>query len=157
MANNDNNKILMTQEGADELKKELEELRGKKRSKAVDRLQSAREMGDLSENSEYASARQDLDFIDERIEEIEDKLRRVKIVSRIKSGKTVNIGSTVTLKTGKKVVAYSIVGEGESDLSENKISHNSPVGSAVMNKRVGDIVEVEAPAGEIKYTIQKVE
>ena len=147
----------MTQQGLDELKKELEELRGKKRTKAVDRLQTAREMGDLSENSEYASARQDLDFIDEQIEESEDKLRRAKVVSKSKSGKTINIGSTITLKTGKKSVTYSIVGEGESEPSENKISHNSPVGAAVMGKQKGDIVQVNAPAGQVKYTIEKVE
>ena len=157
MTSNDNDKILMTQQGLDELKKELEELRGKKRTKAVDRLQTAREMGDLSENSEYASARQDLDFIDEQIEESEDKLRRAKVVSKSKSGKTINIGSTITLKTGKKSVTYSIVGEGESEPSENKISHNSPVGAAVMGKQKGDIVQVNAPAGQVKYTIEKVE
>jgi transcription elongation factor GreA len=155
MAKKDNDdQILMTQQGKDELIKELDELRSKKRPRAVDRLQTAREMGDLSENSEYASARQDLDFIDERIEEFEEKLRRVKVVSKNKSGRTVSIGSTVILKKDNTVTTYSIVGEGESDPSSNKISHNSPVGEALKNKRVGDAVRVNAPAGEIKYTIQ---
>jgi transcription elongation factor GreA len=158
MAKQDNHdKILMTQEGLNELKKELDELRSQKRPKAVDRLQTAREMGDLSENSEYTSARQDLDFMDERIEELEEKLRHAKVVSKSKTGKTVSFGSKATLKTGNQTVVYTIVGEGESDPAENKISHNSPLGEAVMDKRAGDSVQVNAPAGKVEYTVVKVE
>lgn len=150
-------KILMTQEGLSELEEELRELKEKKRPKAVDRLQAARDMGDLTENGEYSSARQDLEFIDERIVEFEEKLRNVEVVAKSKKGKTVGIGSTITLKTGNSKVVYAVVGEGEADPAENKISHNSPIGKAVMGKKAWDEVKVNAPAGIIKYTIKKIE
>jgi transcription elongation factor GreA len=157
MAKDKNSKeILMTQEGLQELKEELRILDKEKRPKAVERLKAARELGDLKENSEYSSARLDLDYIDERIAELKEKLRRAKVVLRNKSRKTINIGSKVTLETNKKKVNYTIVGEEEADPREKKISHLSPLGEAILGKRVGDKVQVDAPAGKIRYNIKEI-
>lgn len=150
-------KILMTQDGLTELKAELEELREAKRPKAVDRLQAAREMGDLTENGEYASAGQDLAFIDGRIAEIEDIIRHAEVVSKSRAKKSVKIGSKVILKAGRKKVHYTVVGEWEADPKERKISHNSPLGKALLDKKVGEAVEVNAPAGKIKYVVKEIE
>lgn len=157
MAKKKDDKFLVTQKGLDELKEELEELEKVKRPKAVDRLQSAREMGDLTENGEYMSARQDLEFLDEQIEEIKEKLRHAKVVVKSKTKKTVGIGSKVTLFVGKKKVVYTVVGEGEADPAENKISHKSPLGEAILGKKVGDSGHAQVPVGKLKYTIKKIE
>lgn len=147
----------MTQDGLTELKAELKELREAKRPRAVDRLQAAREMGDLTENGEYASAGQDLAFIDGRIAEIEDITRHAQVVLKSRARKSVKIGSKVILQAGEKNVHYIVVGEWEADPKERKISHNSPLGKALMNKKVGDTVEVNAPVGKIKYIVKDIE
>lgn len=155
--NHQDHKILMTQEGFNELEKELKVLVEKKRPKAVDRLETAREMGDLAENSEYASAVEDLTFIDGKISEIEEIIRHAEIVAKSHAQKTVRIGSQVHLTANGKEVHYTVVGEWEADPKERKISHNSPLGKAIMGKKIGDVIEVEAPVGKIKYEIKKLQ
>lgn len=148
-------KIYLTQAGLDELKKEHAELNTVRRPEVVERVSSARDQGDLSENAEYHAAREELSFIDGRIDELEELLKNVVIIQDTK-GSTVALGSKVTLKVNGKDEAYSVVGEWEADPRERKISHESPLGKALIGKKIGETVEVEAPAGKITYTVVSV-
>lgn len=134
------------------MKKEYDQLVNEKRPDAVTRLSNARSQGDLTENSEYAAAKQDLAFIDGRIAELEIVLHEAKVISS-HSTKKVDVGCKVTLVIGKKREIFTIVGEWEADPLQKKISHSSPLGKALIGKKVGEQVEVEAPAGKINYKI----
>lgn len=153
----DDKKIYLTKEGLAELKKEHEELSHTKRPDVLERVSQARNLGDLSENGEYIAAREELSFIDGRIEEIEILLKQVTIIdektSRGSGKKIVKLGSTITLKKDGKKELFTLVGEWEADPMEKKISHESPLGKALLGKQIGEKVEVEAPAGKILYTI----
>src|SRR3990167_4164663 len=149
-------RVLLTKEGLAQLKAEYEELVQKKRPDAVSRLSDARDLGDLSENSEYAAAKQDLAFIDGRIAELEEILHSAKVITN--HGKSyVDVGCKVTLHGNGKKDMFTVVGEWEADPTEKKISHESPLGRALMGKKSGDSVEVEAPAGKILYKILHIE
>lgn len=151
-----NNKILLTKEGLAELKAEHDALVNVKRPEAVARLAAARELGDLSENSEYAAAKQDLSFMDGRILELEEILHGAKIITS--HGKShVDVGCRVQLHVNGKKEEFHLVGEWEADPMQKKISHESPLGKALMGKKVGEKVEVEAPAGKILYKILHIE
>lgn len=156
MDNMDNQIVQVTKNGLEELEKELTELTKVKRPAAVDRVQRAREFGDLSENSEYHAAREELNFIDGRIEELTDITNRARVVVQKKSNDEVGIGCKVTVKTNGQAYIFSVVGEWEANPAEKKISHDSPLGKALMGKKVGDKVEVEAPAGMMMYEIKKI-
>lgn len=149
-------KILVTRDGLAELKKEYDELLNKKRPDMVARLAAARNQGDLSENSEYTAAKQDLAFIDGRIVELESVLHDAKVVSTHSRTK-VDVGCKVTLHIDGKKEVFSIVGEWEADPMQKKISHSSPIGKALLGKRVGEKVEVIAPVGKILYKILSIE
>lgn len=149
-------KIYLTATGLEELKKEYDELVHKKRPEIVRRLSAAREMGDLSENAEYTAAREELAFIDGRIEELELMLKQVIVIEEKSSkGKShiVELGSKVTVKIAGKEELFAVVGEWEADPTAKKISHESPLGKALMGKSIGDEIEVKAPAGKMIYTI----
>lgn len=148
--------ILLTKEGLEELKKEHENLLGLKRPGLVTRLAEARSQGDLAENSEYTAAKQDLAFVDGRIAELELIIHEAKVVVS-HSKKAVDVGCQVTLHIGKKKEVYTIVGEWEANPMQKKISHSSPLGKALLGKRVGEAVEVEAPIGTIIYKIINIE
>ncbi len=148
-----NNKVLLTKEGLEELKREYDTLANQKRPEAVKRLSDARELGDLSENSEYAAAKQDLSFIDGRIIELEEIIHGAKLISATHTKSQVDVGCKVTLHINGKKDEFMLVGEWEADPTQKKISHESPLGKALMGKRVGDKVEVEAPAGKIVYKV----
>lgn len=148
--------VLLTKQGLDELKAEHAQIIKIKRPAAVKRLADARDQGDLSENSEYAAAKQDLAFIDGRIAELEDIIHGAKVVTN-HSNKNVDIGCKVTVNIGSKKEVFHIVGEWEVDIQDKKISHESPLGKALMGKKVGDSAEVEAPAGKIVYKILSIE
>lgn len=152
-----NKKIYLTEEGLADLKKEHEGLIKAKRPEVLTRVSAARDLGDLSENAEYAAAREELSFIDGRIDEIEELLKQVTIIHEEKgkgNGKrVVKLGSTVTLHIGGKKEVFTLVGEWEADPNEKKISHESPLGKALLGKKIGEKIEVEAPAGKIRYTI----
>ena len=148
--------VVLTKEGLTELKAEYEELIQVKRPAAVERLANAREQGDLSENSEYTDAKQNLAFIDGRIMELEEVLHGVKVVTRHTKG-SVDVGCKVTLHINGKKEVFTIVGEWEADPMTKKISHESPLGKALLGKKVGDRVEVEAPAGRVLYKILHIE
>lgn len=148
--------ILLTKEGLEELKKEHENLLGLKRPGLVTRLAEARSQGDLAENSEYTAAKQDLAFVDGRIAELELIIHEAKVVVS-HSKKAVDVGCQVTLHIGKKKEVYTIVGEWEANPMQKKISHSSPLGKALLGKRVGEAVEVDAPVGTIIYKIIHIE
>lgn len=154
-------KIYLTRAGMEELKHEYEQLSKVKRTDVVNRVAQARSMGDLSENAEYVAAREELSFIDGRIDEIETLLKNASIIHEDhrtgKSKKTVKLGSKVTLHHQRKKDTYTLVGEWEADPGNKKISHESPLGKALLGKEVGQKVEVEAPAGKILYTVLSVE
>jgi transcription elongation factor GreA len=148
-------KIFLTQKGFEDLKSEYKDLLEKKRPEVVERLSAAREMGDLSENAEYTAAREELSFIDGRLDELEGLLKGVEIISDAKAqgAKAVDLGSEVKVKANGKEVLFTVVGEWEADPAEKKISHESPLGKALLGKAVGDEIEVEAPAGKMVYTV----
>lgn len=149
-------KIYLTKEGLAELKKEHEELTKVKRPDILMRVSDARNLGDLSENAEYVAAREELSFIDGRIEELNELLKQASLINdghSKKSGSTVRLGSTVTLDLKGKKDSFTVVGEWEADPMEKKISHESPLGKALLGKQRGEKVEVEAPAGKILYTV----
>ena len=141
----------ITDEGKAELEAELAELKSR-RGDIADKIAEARDFGDLSENAEYDSAREEQGLVESRIAEIEDILLNAELIKA--SSKTkVALGSKVELKTGKKTVVYSIVGPVEADPLEGKISNESPIGEALMGKKVGDKVTITTPKGEITYEI----
>lgn len=141
----------ITEEGKQELEAELEELKSR-RGGIADKIAEARDFGDLSENAEYDSAREEQGLVESRIAEIEDILLNAELIKA--GGKTkVSLGSKVELKTGKKTVMYTVVGPVEADPLEGKISNESPIGLALMSKKVGDKVTIKTPKGEIEYEI----
>ena len=150
----DSKKIYITKTGLVDLQKEHDELAKVKRPEVVSRVTDARNQGDLSENAEYVAAREELAFIDGRIDELEEMLKQVSLIEeKTNSSSTVDLGSEVTLKIDGNNEIYRVVGEWEADPAEKKISHESPLGKALIGKRVGETVEVQAPAGKIIYTV----
>lgn len=147
-------KIYLTKEGLEELKKEFEHITKKKRPEVLERVSQARNMGDLSENAEYAAAREELSFIDGRLDELEELIRQANIIHEVpKKGSEIKLGSKVTLHVGGKKEEFLVVGEWEADPTAKKISHESPLGKALLGKKVKDKVEVAAPAGKVVYTV----
>lgn len=151
------NHLKLTKQGLDGLKIELIDLRDVKRPKLVERLSYARSQGDLSENSDYQSAKEELEFLDGRIDELTEVVKTAEVVSTNAKNSGVGVGTKVTVKINGSKVVFDIVGEWEADPVNKKISHESPLGLALSGKRVGDKVEVEAPAGKIQYEILAVE
>ena len=146
-------KTQLTQKGYDDLKIEHQDLLKTKKPKSIDRLSKARSMGDLAENSEYAAAKEELAFVDGRIREIEGILNNVEIIANNNTGDQIQIGSSVTVEVNGKNELFQIVGEFEADPMNKKLSQNSPIGQALINKKVGDLVEVNIPAGKVQYKI----
>jgi transcription elongation factor GreA len=147
----------LTREGEAKLIAELEELKGPRREELAQRLRSAIQMGDLSENADYHKAKEDQGFLEGRIQEIEAILRNSAIIEKTDSD-SVSIGSHVTIQEEDfDPETYHIVGPAEADPRNGKISHESPIGIALMNKKVGDVAEANTPGGKIKFKIIKVE
>jgi len=142
----------ITASGLDQLKAELADLVDVRRPQLVDRLSFARSLGDLSENSDYQSAKEELAFTDGRIAELEELVKNAKVVNPV-IGNLVDFGNSVTVEVNGAKVVFQIVGEWEANPAQKKISHTSPLGSALIGRKVGEKVEVEAPAGKILYTI----
>lgn len=147
--------IYLTKEGIEKLRQELDHLKGTARKELAERLRSAIEMGDLSENADYTKAKEDQAFMEGRIQELEETLKHAKV---IKTGDNesgiVKIGSRVTVKEeGYPKEAFHIVGSKEADPKNGKISYESPIGKSLLNHREGDIVRVETPAGYTNFKI----
>ena len=153
----DNEKeVLLTQEGYDNLEKELEYLTTEKRAEIAERIKIALGFGDLSENSEYDEAKNAQAANETKIAELENKLRYAKIIDESEiDTKTVQVGNIVKVLDMEfnEEVSYTIVGSTEVDLSQNKISNESPIGAALMGAKKGQIVDVQAPAGVMQYKI----
>lgn len=148
----------LTQEGANKLKAELEELKGPRREEISQRLRSAIQMGDLSENADYQKAKEDQGFLEGRIQEIEYTLRNVVIIEDKVDRDVVSVGNRVTIQEGKlSPETYHVVGAREADPRNGRISNESPIGQALMDHKVGDVVEAETPGGKIKFKILKIE
>src|SRR5690554_3635026 len=126
-----NRKVQVTKQGLEELNTELHELKNVKRPKIVERLEYARSQGDLSENSDYQNAKDELDFLDGRIDELERVLGNAEVVETDNSSDKVNVGTKVTLKVNGHEHVYRLVGEWEADPMNKKISHESPLGQAL--------------------------
>ncbi|HET8884111.1 MAG TPA: transcription elongation factor GreA [Candidatus Saccharimonadales bacterium] len=144
----------ITDAGKRELEAELAELVGR-RGAIADKIAEARDFGDLSENAEYDSAREEQGLVESRIAEIEDILLNAELIKAVKSSKIV-LGSKVELKAGKKVTTYSVVGPVEADPLEGKISNESPLGEALMGKKVGDSATITTQKGEMTYQISAI-
>lgn len=148
--------VLLTQEGYDNLEKELEFLTTEKRAEIAERIKIALGFGDLSENSEYDEAKNAQAANETKIAELENKLRYAKIIDESEiDTKTVQVGNTVKVLDMEfnEEESYTIVGSTEVDLAQNKISNESPIGAALMGAKKGQVVEAQAPAGVIKYKI----
>ncbi len=145
--------IQLTQEGKNNLERELKELTAVKRPAAVDRLSKARSMGDLSENSEYHAAKEDLGVVEGRTRELQELLKHVEVVESSTDGSSVTLGSTITVETAGNKQTFNIVGEFEADPMTGKLSSTSPIEKALLGKKVGDAVEITIPAGKTTYKI----
>lgn len=144
----------LTVEGKKALETELDELKGR-RGAVAEKIANARDYGDLSENAEYDAAREEQAQVESRIAEIEDILKNADIIKVGKSNGTVRVGSIVELKNSK-TVTYRIVGPVEADPLEGRISNESPIGAALMGKKVGDKVTIVTPKGESHYSVQSI-
>jgi len=147
----------MTKQGLETLKGELDELVNEKRPRLVERLSNARSQGDLSENSDYANAKEEMEFLDGRIDELEEVLKTASVVNSNGKRGDVGVGTKVTVKVNGDKHVFAIVGEWEADPINKKISPESPLGQALCGKKVGEKVDVEAPAGKLTYEILLIE
>lgn len=147
--------IYLTKEGLEKLKKELAELRDVKVPEVAKRIQVARDNGDISENAEYDAAKHEQAVIEGKIKELEDILKNAVVTEEKKSDK-VSVGSKVKLHIDGQDVEFHIVGPVEADPMNKKISHESPMGSALLGKKVGEKIDVEAPMGKITYTVVEI-
>lgn len=142
----------LTQAGVDELKVELEELAAQ-RGPIAERIKSAREFGDLAENAEYSSARQEQEQVEGRISQIEHILQNVELIKKPKGDNKVQLGSVVKLKNDGKTKQFQVVGTVEADPLNGKISDESPIGQALIGKKEGDKVEIKTSAETTAYRI----
>jgi transcription elongation factor GreA len=149
--------VLLTPEGLDKLKKEIEYLSNDKRREVAERIKEAREFGDISENSEYDDAKNEQAMLEARIATLEDKLRSASVIDASElDNNVVRVGSVVNVKDDAgKSLKYTIVGSTEADPSQNRLSNESPVGKALLGRKNGDSVKVQLPNGktrELKIT-----
>jgi transcription elongation factor GreA len=150
-------KIQFTQEGLEKIKQEFEELTKTKRQYAIDRLQRARAMGDLSENSEYTAAKEELSFVEGRIAELKELLSNAEVVTQSSGAHhTIDIGCKVIVELNGEKEEFMVVGEFEADPAAKKLSHTSPIGKALVGHKVGEEIEIEVPIGKIKYKIVEI-
>ena len=149
--------IYLTKEGHEKLKEEYRQLTEEKRSKVAARIKEARELGDISENAEYDAAREEQAFVEGRIVELRTLLAHAKIVEdKKRADGYVKVGSKVRVHIDGEETEFELVGAEEADPLKNKVSHESPLGKALIGRRIGEKVEVEAPVGKIFYKILSV-
>lgn len=148
--------IFITKHGSEKLAKELSDLKSKRKDVSA-RIKVAREFGDLSENSEYADAKDEQAFVEGRISEIEHILKNAKLIEeKVNSKSTVQVGDTVLVSLHSGEVEFKIVGSYEADPEQGLISNESPIGQALLGRKPGEAIEVNVPAGKILYTIKKI-
>ena len=154
-----NKQVLLTAEGLKQLEEELDLLKGEKRREIADKIKVARSYGDLSENSEYDDAKNEQAILEARIATIEATLKVAVVIDENEiSDQTVHVGSLVKVENVSmgREIEYRIIGSNEANPKENKISDESPVGRALLGKKVGDMVEVEVPAGLLTFKVLEV-
>ncbi|MSR68506.1 transcription elongation factor GreA [Candidatus Saccharibacteria bacterium] len=149
------NNFYMTQEGLDDLQAELSDLKDNKRKEVASALKEAKEFGDLSENTDWDDAKSRQLFIEGRISELNNILKHASVIEGT-AGDVVELGSTVEVELEDSKHTYKIVGSTEANPDKGKISHESPIGRALMGKKVGEHAEVQIPAGLITYRVLKV-
>mgnify|MGYP001103852068 CR=1 FL=1 len=150
-------KKYLTPEGLEKLKKELEYLKTVKRREIAERLKHTASFGDLTENAAYLETKEAQGFLEGRILELENLIKSAKVIKKNKRNDIIQIGSTVILSSGIKKEKFQIVGVAETDPSEGKISADSPLGKALLDRKKGEVFEIETPQGKIKYKILKIE
>ena len=151
--------VILTPEGYERLKQEIEELSTTKRREVAERIRIAREFGDIAENAEYDDAKNEQMLLEHRIATLEERMRDARVISKKDIAKdVVSIGSKVRLRdvSAKETIEYHIVGSAEANPSENKLSNESPVGKAIIGKKKGETVEVAAPRGMMKFKILEI-
>jgi len=148
--------VLLTKEGYKKIQDELQERKVTIRQEIAQAIKEAKEQGDLSENAEYSSARQRQGENESRIAELEAILKDAQIAKKEKSNGNVQMGSIITVKAKNNEMQFEIVGTNEADPAQGKISNESPMGKAFMDQKKGDVVEVETPAGKMKFEIMTV-
>lgn len=155
---NNNNVVYLTEEGLQNIKDELQYLKTVKREEISEKLERAIRQGDLKENADYHDAKDEQGFIEGRIRDLEDSLRRSQIIEDDGPSDVVRLGSTVKVSEEgyDDVETYSIVGAHEANPSNGLISNESPIGRALLGSRMGDVVSAETPAGEIRFVIQSI-
>ena len=151
--------VILTKEGYQKLKNEIEYLSTERRREIAERIKLAREFGDIAENAEYDDAKNDQALLEHRIATLEERLIAARVIKKGEvSSEAVSIGSKVKLRDvgAKETVEYHIVGSAEANPTENKLSNESPVGKAIIGKKKGETVEVAAPRGKMKFKILEI-
>jgi transcription elongation factor GreA len=151
--------VILTSEGYERLKQEIDELSTTRRREVAERIRVAREFGDIAENAEYDDAKNEQMLLEHRIATLEERLRDARVISKKDIAKdVVSIGSKVKLRDvdAKETIEYHIVGSAEANPAENKLSNESPVGKAIIGKKKGETVEVAAPRGKMKFKILEI-
>ena len=149
-------KYLLTAEGLEKLKKELEVLVNERRKEIIERIQEAVAHGDLTENADYAQAKEEQDFIEGRIQELEETIKNAELIKTGGSRNIVAIGSTVKLQANGQEKVYTIVGSNEANPANGRISNESLVGQKLIGTKPGDKIQVETPAGKIAYEVVEI-
>ncbi|HSC90976.1 MAG TPA: transcription elongation factor GreA [Gaiellaceae bacterium] len=151
--------VILTPEGYERLKDEIQYLSTEKRREVADRIRTAREFGDIAENAEYDDAKNEQALLEHRIAQLEERLLHARVITKKEiSSDVVSIGSRVKLRDvdAKQTIEYRIVGSAEANPAENKLSNESPVGKAIIGKKKGETVEVAAPRGTLKFKIMDI-
>ena len=151
--------VILTPEGYEKLKQEIEELSTVKRREVAERIRVAREFGDIAENAEYDDAKNEQMLLEHRIATLEERLRDARVISKKDIAKdVVSVGSKVKLRdvAAKETIEYHIVGSAEADPGANKLSNESPVGKAIIGHKKGETVEVSAPRGTLRFKILEI-
>jgi len=149
-------KHLLTEEGLEKFKKELEHLSKVRRPEVIERIQEAVTHGDLSENADYAQAKEEQEMIETRIGQLEEIIKNAEIIPKARSKNIVTVGSTVKVKIGGQEKTYTIVGSGEANPSAGKISNESIVGKQLIGRKVGEKISVATPAGTKEYDLVQI-
>src|SRR3989344_2184498 len=146
----------ISHEGLEKLKDELAKLKTEERQAIAKRLESAKALGDLSENAEYQEAKEAQSLNEAKIIELEERLKNVMLIQKPITTFTVEVGSTVVVETGGKEETYNIVGSEEADPLNGRVSNESPLGKAFLGKKKGDAAEAKTPAGVMSYKIKEI-
>ncbi len=147
---------ILTPEGYKKIIEELQYLKTDRRKEIADRIEYAKSLGDLSENAEYQSAREDQSFTEGKILELEEMLKNAQVVQHVVNSEIVNLGDKVVLTYDGKDYTYTVVGANESNPQEQKVSNESPLGRALLGSKLGQTVDVQTPRGVMRYRIEKI-